>query len=98
MRWGHLSQVLLSPHVSEKAMKLADDSKCHTFKVAPEATKRQVHAAVELMFDVEVDRVRIVSMEGKKKGQGRNRGQRKHWKKAYVTLAEGHDIQLGGSE
>ena len=98
MRWGHLSQVLLSPHVSEKAMRLADSSRCHTFKVAPEATKGQVQAAVELMFDVEVDHVNIVNMEGKRKGQGRRRGRRNHWKKAYVTLAEGHDIQLGGSE
>ena len=98
MRWSHLSQILLSPHVSEKAMKLADTARCHTFKIAPEATKSQVRAAVESLFDVDVDRVNIVNMEGKKKGQGRHRGRRNHWKKAYVTLAEGQDIQLGGSE
>lgn len=98
MRQTHLSRVLLSPHVSEKAMKLADNSRCHTFRVAPGAAKRAVRAAVESMFGVKVMRVNIVNMEGKKKGQGRHRGRRNHWKKAYVTLVEGHDIQLGGSE
>ena len=98
MKYGHLSQVLLTPHISEKAMKMADELRCHTFKVAPDATKSNVRAAVELMFDVKVDHVNIVRMEGKKKGQGRHRGRRNHWKKAYVTLTEGNDIQLGGTE
>lgn len=98
MKRAHPSQVLLAPRVSEKAMKLADNSRCHTFRVMPAATKREVRTAVEAMFDVKVTRVNVVNMKGKKKGQGRHRGRRNHWKKAYVTLAETYDIQLGGTE
>ena len=97
-RQERLLQVLLSPHVSEKATQLADNTRCHTFKVMPDATKDEVRAAVELLFEVEVSGVNIVNMKGKAKGLGRRRGRRQHWKKAYVSLAEGHDIQLGGTE
>lgn len=98
MRRSRLSQILLSPHVSEKAFGLADSIRQHVFKVAPSATKKEVRAAVELFFDVKVDRVNLLNMRGKRKGMGVARGRRRHWKKAYVTLSEGHDIQLTGSE
>ncbi len=98
MNQDRLSQVLIAPHVSEKATKLADDVRCHAFKVLPDATKSEVKAAVEWLFEVEVVRVSVINMRGKKKGAGRRRGRRKHWKKAYVALAEGDDIQLGGTE
>ena len=98
MRWTHLSQVIIAPHISEKATHLADSARCHVFKVVPNATKRDIHAAIESIFEVEVESVNIVNVKGKKKGLGRHRGRRKNWKKAYVTLVEGNDIQLGGTE
>ncbi len=98
MNHDRLSQVLISPHVSEKATRLADNVRRHAFKVVPDATKSEVKAAVEWLFEVEVVGVNVVNMRGKKKGLGRRRGRRKHWKKAYVALAEGDDIQLGGTE
>lgn len=98
MNRDRLVQVLIAPHVSEKATRLADSVRCHIFRVMPDATKDEVKAAVERMFEVEVEGVNVVNVRGKKKGLGRFRGRRRHWKKAYVTLAEGNDIQLGGTE
>ena len=91
-------QVLLMPHVSEKSTKLADDFRQHIFRVAVSATKEQVRFAVENIFKVKVDRVNLINVKGKRKGTGRNRGRRKNWKKAYVTLREGDDIQFSGTE
>lgn len=98
MNQDRLSQVLIAPHVSEKASRLADEVRRHVFKVVPDATKSEVKAAVEWLFEVKVESVGIVNMQGKRKGLGRRRGRRKHWKKAYVALVEGDDIQLGGTE
>ena len=98
MNHERLSQVLIAPHVSEKATRLADGVRHHVFKVMRNATKHEVRLAVESLFDVKVEKVNVINMQGKKKGQGRHRGRRKHWKKAYVALAEGHDIQLGDTE
>lgn len=91
-------RTLISPHVSEKATRLADGVRCHVFKVAPDASKGEIRAAVEKMFKVEVTSVNVLNMQGKRKGLGRRRGRRDHWKKAYVSLAEGHDIQLSGTD
>ena len=90
--------VLLSPHVSEKSAKLADAVRQHTFKVLPDATKEEVMVCVEAMFDVKVESVNVVNMKGKRKGGRDRKGRRKHWKKAYVTLPEGEDIQFAGTE
>ncbi len=98
MNKDRLARVLIAPHVSEKATRLADSVRCHVFKVAPDATKSEVRAAAEWLFEVKVENVNIVNMKGKKKGQGRRQGRRKDWKKAYIALAEGHDIQLGGTD
>ncbi len=98
MNHDRLSRVLIAPHVSEKATRLADSARRHVFKVAPDATKREVRAAIEWLFEVKVVDVGVVNMKGKKKGLGRRRGRRKDWKKAYVALAEGDDIQLGGTD
>ncbi len=94
MNEERLLQVLLSPHVSEKSTRLADEARQHAFKVAPDATKLEVRKAVEKLFDVKVQAVRIVNTKGKVK----RFGQRSGWKKAYVTLEPGHDIDLTGME
>jgi large subunit ribosomal protein L23 len=93
-----LMKILLSPIVSEKTTRLADASRQYAFKVLPGATKPEVRKAVELMFDVKVDNVQISNVRGKVKRYGQSVGRRADWKKAYVTLSEGHDIDFMGAE
>lgn len=98
MNEERLLKVLVGPHVSEKATVLADAANQHVFKVVPDATRGEIKAAVEKLFEVQVSSVRVVNMKGKRKRFGRFEGRRNNWKKAYVTLAAGQDIALAGSE
>lgn len=91
-------QILSAPHVSEKSTLVADKNRQHVFRVAVSATKKEIAFAVENVFKVKVEKVNLLNMKGKKKGMGRVRGRRKNWKKAYVTLREGDDIQFSGTE
>jgi large subunit ribosomal protein L23 len=92
-----LMQVLLGPHVSEKATSLAEGSQV-VFKVRTDATKMDIRKAVELLFEVKVQRVSVVNLPAKKKRFGQRAGARKAWKKAYVRLAPGQDINFMGAE
>jgi len=96
MNRERLMKVLLSPLVSEKTTLAADANRQYTFRVAPDATKREIGKAVEIMFEVQVDRVQVLNMKGKKKRFGQRLGKRKDWRKAYVRLKAGHDIDFGG--
>jgi large subunit ribosomal protein L23 len=87
-------QVLKSPHISEKTAILGELSNQHVFKVATDAKKAEIKAAVEQLFDVKVADVRTVNVNGKTKRQGVRKGSRKDWKKAYVSLEQGHEIDL----
>jgi large subunit ribosomal protein L23 len=98
MNRERLMSVLLAPIVSEKSSRLADAHRQYAFKVMKDASKPDVKKAVELMFDVKVDNVQIANMRGKAKAHGRSVGRRSDWKKAYVTLSEGHDIDFMGAE
>lgn len=98
MNMERLAQVLLAPHVSEKSAGLADSQNQHVFKVLPGANKQEIKTAVEQLFQVKVASVRIMNVQGKKKRFGRTLGKRKDWKKAYVRLEAGHDIDLSGME
>jgi large subunit ribosomal protein L23 len=98
MNQERLMKVLLAPIVSEKSTRLADASRQFTFRVLPNATKPEVRKAVELMFDVKVTGVQIANVRGKTKRFGQMEGKRADWKKAFVTLAEGHDIDFMGAE
>jgi large subunit ribosomal protein L23 len=89
-------KVLLGPIVSEKAALAADASGQYAFRVAPDATKREIGRAVEVLFDVKVDRVQVLNVKGKNKRFGQRLGKRKDWRKAYVRLQSGHDINFGG--
>ncbi len=93
-----LTQVLLGPHVSEKSTAAADAKRQVVFKVRPDATKNEIKRAVEWLFEVKVDGVTVVRVPGKAKRFGAIRGQRQSWKKAYVRLAPGHDIDFLGAE
>lgn len=87
-------QVLRYPHISEKAAILGDASNQHVFKVATDARKEEIKEAVEQLFSVKVARVRTVNVKGKSKRQGSRTGKRSDWKKAYVSLEQGHEIDL----
>src|SRR5512143_3819642 len=89
-----LALVLLAPVVSEKGTHIADKHNQVIFKVQPGATKPEVKAAVEAMFKVEVERVQIVNVDGKVKRFGRSTGRRRSWKKAYVCLKQGQEINF----
>jgi large subunit ribosomal protein L23 len=89
-----LMKVLLSPLVSEKSAMAADESNQFAFKVTTDATKPEIAKAVEMLFEVEVDQVRTVLVKGKQKRFGAMMGKRADWKKAYVKLKEGHDINF----
>jgi large subunit ribosomal protein L23 len=93
-----LMQVLLGPHVSEKATSLAEAGNQVVFKVRGDATKTDIRQAVELLFEVKVERVSVVRIPAKQKRFGQRAGARQAWKKAYVRLAAGQDINFMGAE
>jgi large subunit ribosomal protein L23 len=88
--------VLLGPHVSEKTTDVADRHNQYAFKVRRGSTKADVRKAVELLFEVSVTDVQVVNCRGKVKRFGKDYGRRQNWKKAYVTLAKGQNIDFMG--
>ena len=93
-----LMSVLVAPHVSEKAALVAEKGNQVVFRVARDATKPEIKAAVELMFEVKVDAVQVVNVAGKAKRFGGRPGRRSDFKKAYVKLALGQTIDFAGVE
>jgi large subunit ribosomal protein L23 len=98
-RRERLMQILLAPVVSEKSTFVADRHNQVVFRVARDATKPEIKAAVELMFStkdkkIEVTSVRVVNVRGKPKRFGLYAGRRNHWKKAYVGLKPGQEINF----
>ena len=93
-----LMNVLLAPQISEKATYVAEKNEQVIFRVATDATKPEIKAAVEMMFKVNVDSVQIACVKGKLKRSGRIIGRRNDWKKAYVCLAAGQEINVAASE
>jgi large subunit ribosomal protein L23 len=89
-----LMTVLLAPVVSEKGTFIADKHNQVVFRVLQNATKPEVKAAVELMFKVDVDAVQMANVKGKKKRFGTHAGRRRNWKKAYVSLKAGQEINF----
>ena len=93
-----LMQVLLAPVVSEKSTYVADKNEQVIFRVVSNATKPEIKAAVELLFKVQVDSVQVANVKGKEKRFGRFIGRRRHWKKAYVCLKPGQEINFAAGE
>ena len=89
-----LMTVLLAPVVSEKGTFIADKYEQVVFRVLQNATKPEVKAAVEMMFKVQVESVQIANVKGKQKRFGTHMGRRRNWKKAYVSLKAGHEINF----
>lgn len=98
MNQERLMKVLLAPHVSEKTTRVGDSSNQYVFKVVTDATKPEIRKAVETLFKVEVIGVQLANMTGKRKRFQNTEGRRSDWKKAYVTLAEGNEIDFMGAE
>ena len=91
-------KVLLAPHISEKSSMVAEQGNQIVFKVTTDATKPEIKKAVEQMFSVKVETVRTNNMKGKSKRFGQRLGRRSDWKKAYVTLKAGQDIDFLAAE
>lgn len=89
-----LAFILKAPIISEKSTNQAEKDKIFAFKIEKNASRTEVKAAVELMFNVEVESVRVLNVIGKQKRFGRMLGVRSDWKKAYVKLKAGHDIDF----
>ncbi|MBB6056987.1 MAG: 50S ribosomal protein L23 [Tolumonas sp.] len=96
IREERLLKVLKAPHISEKSTMVAEKLNTIVFKIATDATKAEVKAAVEKLFEVKVEAVRTLNVAGKTKRTGARMGRRSDWKKAYVTLVEGQDIDFVG--
>ena len=95
MNKERLMQVLVGPVISEKSTIVADQSNQVVFKVIPDATKPEIKKAVEMMFEVQVENVRVVNVKGKEKRFGKLMGRRNGVRKAYIRLAEGSEIDFG---
>jgi len=89
-----LLKILLAPHVSEKATRVAERYNQVVFKVARDAAKPEIKDAVEMLFKVKVEGVTVVNVKGKRKRFGAIQGRRSDWKKAYVSLEAGHEIDF----
>ena len=93
-----LMTVLQGPLLTEKSALSAELNNQVVFKVRTDATKKEIRQAVELLFEVEVEGVQVINYRGKNKRFGQTRGRRNNWKKAYVRLAEGSQIDFLGVE
>ena len=93
-----LMTIILGPHVSEKSTAVADQNNQVVFKVRPDATKVEIRKAVELLFEVKVGNVTVVNVSGKVRLRGANRSRKSDWKKAYVKLAPGQNLDFMGVE
>jgi len=93
-----LTQVLLAPYTSEKSTRIANKYRQIIFKVLKNATKEEIKQAVELLFKVKVNAVCVCNVKGKTKMFRFMAGKRQDWKKAYIALQEGYDINFAGAE
>ncbi len=93
-----LMSIIVGPHLSEKSTTGGERDRQIVFRVRRDSTKDEIRRAVEMLFEVKVEGVQVVNVRGKVKRFGRSLGRRQDWKKAYVSLAEGSDINFMGPE
>lgn len=98
MNQERLFKVLLAPHITEKTAMSDGAAAQVAFKVVPDASKLEIKKAVEQLFEVKVEGVRVVNMKGKTRRTRTGIGQHSDWKKAYVRLAEGQEIDFSVAE
>ena len=94
MNQERLLKILLAPYLSEKATAVYEAANQVIFKVARDATKPEIKSAVEFLFNVKVKSVTVANVKGKRKRSGAIRGRRSDWKKAYVTLQAGEQLDF----
>lgn len=94
MNAEHLYKVVLAPHISEKANMAAELNNQAVFRVAVSATKPEIRKAIEKMFDVKVKSVQVLNVKGKVKRNRYGLVKKPSWKKAYITLEDGQEIDL----
>jgi len=98
IRHDQIRTILIEPHVSEKTTLLNQNSGQIAFKVRSDSNKKQIKRAVEEMFKVKVSSVKTVSVKGKKKRMGMKSGKTNDWKKAYIKLEEGQNLDFMNTE
>ena len=98
MNQERIFQVLVGPHISEKAAIVADDNNQYVFKVAIDATKNEIRKSVEQLFKVNVEDVQTLKVKGKVKRNRFGYSTKPTWKKAYVRIAQGQDIDFAAAE
>ena len=98
MSQNDLMNILLAPCFSEKADRIADAHRQYVFKVSKRSSKPQIAKAVEQLFDVKVDSVNVLHVKPKTRRFGRIEGKRSGWKKAFIKLKDGYEINLAGTE
>jgi large subunit ribosomal protein L23 len=98
MNKDRLFKVLLAPRVTEKSTRVGEAGNQYVFRVVKDANKAEVRDAVEMLFEVSVESVRIVNVKGKTKSFRMRPGKRSDWKKAYVRVQEGQVIDFLGGE
>lgn len=98
MNKDRLYKVLLSPRVTEKTTLVGENSNQYVFEVAADANKAEIRAAVETLFEVNVESVSVVNVKGKNKTFKMRAGKRSNWKKAYVRIQEGQALDFLGGE
>jgi len=94
MNQERLYTVLVEPHFSEKVSLLTEKRNQYGFKVVRDATKEEIKTAVEQLFKVTVEGVSTVNVKGKTKRTARGMSRKKDWKKAYVRIAQGQEIDF----
>jgi len=97
MNRERIFQVLVGPHVSEKAAIVADNNNQYVFKVAVDATKNEIRKSVEQLFNVSVEDVQTLKVKGKTKRNRYGYSTKPSWKKAYVRIAQGQDIDFASA-
>lgn len=98
MNQERVFKILRAPHVTEKSAMATEAGNQIVFKVAADASKPEIKKAVEQLFDVKVEGVRVSTVKGKTRRTKTGVGRRSDWKKAYVRLAEGQDIDFVAAE
>ncbi|MGD8177369.1 50S ribosomal protein L23 [Marinimicrobium sp. ARAG 43.8] len=98
MNQERIYKVLLGPVVSEKSAMAGEEGNQVVFKVASDANKLEIKTAVQALFDVKVESVRVLNVKGKTRRTRFGIGRRSDWKKAYVRLEQGQDIDFAVAE
>ena len=90
----HHFNTLRKPVITEKSYQATGEANQYTFRIAPDATKVQVKAAIEAIFEVKVEKVQVVNMPSKEKRRGAHTGTRSGYRKAIIRLAEDQSLEV----